>query len=210
MRDLAPIPMILALLVSTPSAGEARDFGPDGMKGLTAEQREDLADGKIVFSTTDTNAEEESTLVEAALIFDKPPEYVWEVLYRTEDQIKFLEEVEEVRIIEKEELRDNIEFKLKVLFMTFVYRLIHHFEEDDLHIYWGLDPAFDNDLLHLRGFWKLHPYGEGKTLARYGSDVSLKNVPRWIQSLFKKRGVAKSLKAVREYIDSGARASQSR
>jgi hypothetical protein len=179
------------------------------MKGLTAEQREDLADGKIVFSTTDTDADEESTLVEAALIFDEPPEYVWEVLYRTEDQIKFLEEVKEVRIIEKEELQDNIEFKLKVLFMTFVYRLIHHFEQDDLHIHWGLDPSFDNDLLYLRGFWKLHPYGEGKTLARYGSDVSLKNVPRWIQSLFKKRGVAKSLEAVREYIDSGARVSQS-
>ena len=203
MGKLILIPMMLLLLVSSASAGEARDFGPGGMKGLSAEQEGDLADGKIVFSTTDTKGKGKSALIEATVVFDKPPEYVWELLYRTEDQVKFLEEVDELEIVKKEELEDNLEFKLEVMFLTFVYRVIHHFDEDDFHIYWGLDPSFENDLLDLRGFWKLHPYGEGRTLARYGSHVSLKNVPRWVEALFKKRGVEKSLIAVRKYVNSG-------
>lgn len=203
MRGLTRIPVILVLLISTAAAGELRDFGPDGTKGLTAEQKRDLADGKIVFSTTDTNGEGKSTFIEAAVVFDKPPEYVWELLYRTEDQVKFLEEVDKIEIVEKEELQDNLELELRILFMTIVYRVIHHFDKDDLHIYWGLDPSFENDLLDLRGFWKLHLYGEGRTLARYGSNVSIKNVPRWVESLFKRHGVKKSLIAVRKYVNSG-------
>ncbi len=203
MRNSRLIAVVLVLLVPTAIAGEARDLGPDGTKGLTAEQERELADGKIVFSTTDTEDGQQTSLVEAAVVFDKPPDYVWELLYRTEDQVRFLEEVDELKIIEKEELHDNLEFKLKILFMTFVYRVIHHFEKDALYIYWGLDPSFDNDLLELRGFWKLHPYGEGKTLGRYGSHVSLRNVPQWIESLFKRQGVEKSLVAVRKYVNSG-------
>jgi hypothetical protein len=203
MRGSTRILLILVLLASSAAAGEVRDFGPDGTKGLTAQQQKDLADGKVVFSTTDTKGEQESTFVEAAVVFDKPPEYVWELLYRTEDQVKFLEEVEELKIIRKEELRDNLELKLRILFMTVVYRVIHHFEKDDFHIYWGLDPSFENDLLYLHGFWKLHPYDEGKTLARYGSSVSIRNVPQWVESLFKRHGVKKSLIAVRKYVNSG-------
>jgi hypothetical protein len=197
------IPMLLLLLVSSASADEARDFGPDGTKGLSTEQQGDLADGKIVFSTTDTKGKGKSAFVEAALVFDKPPEHVWELLYRTEDQIDFLDEIEELEIIKKEELEDNLEFRLEILFLTYVYRVIHHFDEGAFHIYWGLDPSFENDLLELRGFWKLHPYGEGRTLARYGSHLALKYVPNWLMALFKKRGVEKSLVAVRESVNSG-------
>jgi hypothetical protein len=203
MRNLRLIPVVFVLLVSTALGGEVSDLGPDGMKGLTAEQERDLADGKIVFSTTDTKGERKSSLIEAAVVFDKPPEYVWKLLYRTEDQVRFLEEVDELKIIEKQELQDNLELKLKIVFMTFSYRVIHHFDKDALYMYWGLDPSFENDLLELRGFWKLHPYGEGKALGRYGSHVSLRNVPQWIESLFKRRGVEKSLVAVRKYVNSG-------
>ena len=156
-----------------------------------------------MFSTTDTKGKQASTLVEAAVVFDKPPEYVWELLYRTEDQVKFLEEVDEVKVLDKQELQDELELKLRILFITIVYRVIHHFDKEHLYIYWGLDPSFENDLLDLHGFWKLYPYEEGKTLARYGSDVSIKSVPRWVESLFKRHGVKKSLIAVRKYVDSG-------
>jgi hypothetical protein len=203
MGELILIPLMLLLLVSSASAGEARDFGPGGMRGLTAAQERDLAHGNIVFSTTDTKGKGKSALIEAAVVFDKPPEYVWELLYRTENQVEYLEEIDELKVVKKEELQDNLEFKLEILFLTFVYRVIHHFDKDDFHIYWGLDSSFENDLLDLRGFWKLHPYGEGKTLARYGSHVSLKNVPQWVESLFKRRGVEKSLIAVRKYVNSG-------
>ena len=128
------IPMMLLLLVSSAAAGEARDFGPGGMKGLSAEQEGDLADGKIVFSTTDSKGKAKNALIEAAVVFDRPPEYVWELLYRTEDQVKYLEEVDGIKVVEKEALED---------------------------------------------------------------------VPHWVEALFKKRGVEKSLIAVRKYVDSG-------
>ena len=119
MGKLILSPMMLLLLVSSASAGEARDFGPGGMKGLSAEQEGDLADGKIVFSTIDTKSKGKGSLVEAAVVFDRPPGYVWELLYRTEDQVKFLEAVEELEIVKKEEREDNLEFKLQVMFLTF-------------------------------------------------------------------------------------------
>jgi len=68
-----------------------------------------------------------------------------------------------------------------------------------------LDPDYNNDLNGLEGFWRLYPYGEGKTLARYGSNISVKYVPGWIESVFKKRGVKKALLSVKKYIDSGGK-----
>jgi hypothetical protein len=179
------------------------DLGPDGMAGLSEEQKQEIALGKPVFTLTGTSPDEQSGLIEAAIVFDRSPEETWNLFYRTEDQYKYLKELEMSRVINKSQLQDKIEFRVRALFITQTFRVIHHFDKPDYYFYWGLDPDFKNDLADLRGFYRFYPYGRGRTLARYGSNVSVKNVPKFIENIFKKSGVGKSLVSVKKYIDSG-------
>jgi hypothetical protein len=189
-------------LVSRLCLAAAPDFGPDGLKGLNTSQVQKLAKGEIVFTFTDSTTQAHSGLIEAAVIFNQTPEKTWNLLYRTEDQAKYLKELEEAKVIAKSPLQDTIEFRVKAAFLTFIYRVNHTFDKQGLNFFWGLDPSFKNDLIDLRGFWRFYPYGQGKTLARYGSTVSLKNVPGFIEDMFKKSGVARSLASVKKYVDS--------
>jgi len=66
-----------------------------------------------------------------------------------------------------------------------------------------MDKSFNNDLADLQGFWKLYSYPGGETLVRHGSNVSIKNVPDWIENMFKKKGVEKSLNCVKKYVNKG-------
>ena len=137
------------------------------------------------------------------MVFNQTPEQTWNLLYRTEDQAKYLKELEEAKIIAKSPFKDTIEFRVKAAFLTFLYRVNHNFDRTGLNFWWGLDPTFKNDLVDLRGYWRFYPYSQGKTLARYGSTVSLKKVPAFIEDMFKKSGVARSLASVKKYVDSG-------
>ncbi len=182
------------------------DFGTDGLKGLSEKQLKKINKGKILFSTKDKSAGEDGkkqSLIEAVLVFDKPVNETWELLAKTEDQIKYLKEIKEVNVIDQNALENINEFKLKAVFFTLIYRVHHEFDKSNNYFHWTLDPNFKNDLADLKGFWKFYPYGENKTLVRYGSNVSLKKVPDWVEALFKKGGVKKSLKCVKKYVDSG-------
>ncbi|MBF0118173.1 MAG: hypothetical protein HQK79_05005 [Desulfobacterales bacterium] len=178
------------------------DFGTDGLKGLTEKQKQDLSNGNIIFSTSDSNSKEKGALIEAVVLFNLPIDKTWQILYKTEDQNKYLDELDKIDVIKKEPNFDTLEFKVKVVFKTIVYRVIHNFEHSDYYMYWALDPSFKNDLLELRGFWRLYTYEGNRTLARYGSNVSIKNVPSFIENMFKKNGVEKSIKAIKKYVDS--------
>jgi len=202
---LKPTVLLLCLLglMSSPCPAAVPDFGQDGLKGLDASQVKKLANGEIVFTFTDSATQAHSGLIEAAVVFNQTPEQTWHLLSRTEDQAKYLKELEEARKIAKSPLQDTIEFKVKAAFLTFLYRVNHNFDRSGMNFWWALDPTFKNDLVDLRGYWRFYPYGQGRTLARYGSTVSLKKVPAFIEDMFKKSGVARSLTSVKKYVDSG-------
>jgi len=194
--------LIVILLKVIPLLAQNHEFGKDGLNGLTAEQLEDLEKGKVVFYATGYQIEKAS-LIKAAIVFNKTPQESWDLLSKTEDQVKYLDECVDVR---KSPGRDGKEVHtIKALFLTFQYGVLFEFQPEDLYFHWRLDPDYNNDLNGLEGFWRLYPYGEGKTLARYGSNISVKYVPGWIESVFKKRGVKKALLSVKKYIDSGGK-----
>lgn len=198
---------IMLIFLTANYAQAIPDFGDDGLKGLSDSQIKELLEGKIIVSTSDTALDEttqvKSSLITAIMILNKPPEETYNLLYHTEDQIKFLEEIKDIKIIRKGETQDDIEFKLRAAIFTLVYRVIHNFDRGNLYMYWSLDKNFKNDLEDLHGFWKLYPYPGSKTLVRYGSNVSLKNVPTWVENIFKKSGVRNALKNVKKHIDTG-------
>lgn len=188
-------------LVASSVFAETGNLGENGKKGLSPEQLSALDAGKVVFSSKDKPAGEKNALIEAAIVFDKSPEEVFNILYHTEDQVKYLDEIKNIKIIKKEEAEDHLEFLLKVAWIDIVYRTRHYFDKDRYYIHWELDKGFNNDLNDLAGFWDLYPFGDGKTLVRYGSNVSIKNVPSFIESMFKKSGVKKSLERVRAWVN---------
>jgi len=177
------------------------DFGQDGMMGMTDSQKKELSDGKIVFSTTDRD--KDSSLIEAAIVFNKSPQEVWDMLSKTEEQIKYLKEVNKIKLIEKKNNSDTIWFQLKIMLLPIRYQINHHYSKEGLYFYWSLDPSYKSDLRELKGFWKFYPYENNKTFARYGSIVRLKYIPLFLQDTFKKKAVEKALRSVKCYVDSG-------
>ncbi len=207
MKVKVIVTMLFVFLMAAYVQAAVPDFGSDGLKGLTESQIKEITSGKIIVTTSEPTEDEvtkaRSSLITAVMIFEKPPEVVYDLLYRSEDQIKFLPEIKDVKVISKEETKNDIEFKTRAAIFTFVYRVIHNFDKNNLYMYWAMDKSFKNDLQDLRGFWKFYPYPGGKTLARYGSNVSIKGVPEWVENIFKKTGVKNALTNVKKYIDTG-------
>ncbi|SDY98651.1 SRPBCC family protein [Nitrosomonas sp. Nm33] len=190
-------------LISTLSFAVTPDFGSDGLKNLNTEQRQRLVNGEIVFTVTDLVRQEHSGLIQAAVIFNQLPEKTWNLLNRIEDQVKYLEELEEIKVITKSPQQETVEFKARYAFLTFNYRVNLTFDKESLSLFWRLDPKFNNDLLELRGFWRFYPFGQGKTLGRYGCIISVKSIPTFIEDIFKKDLIARSLASMKKYVDSG-------
>ncbi|PKL74108.1 MAG: hypothetical protein CVV27_22185 [Candidatus Melainabacteria bacterium HGW-Melainabacteria-1] len=179
------------------------EFGAEGLNGLSADQKKQLEAGKTVFSTVGSVAKSDSELIYAAIVFNKPIEETWRLISKTEDQIRYLSDIDDLKIIRKSGATDNIEFTVSAGPFSKTYRVIHRFSPDKMGFEWGLDPSFDNDLQKLTGFWRFYRFGDGKTLARYGSNVSIRGVPSWVESMFKKKGISQALGQVKKYVDSG-------
>ncbi len=109
------------------------DFGPDGLDGLNIGQLQRLAQGQIII-TVSASAGERSELIEAAFLLDRPPEEVWEFLYRTEDQYLYLRETESSKALYKSVARDLIEYKVRVFLVGTTFWLVHRFERQAMYI----------------------------------------------------------------------------
>jgi uncharacterized membrane protein len=194
------------LSLPAPAASEKPDFGPDGLAGLSDVQILRLSRGEVILPKSVLKTPQGQTLIEAAVVFDRPPEEVWNLLTRTEDQRKYLKEVKKVDIIFKEPAGDLLEMTVKILGKTIVYRQFHHFDKGASYFWWELDPSFPSQVKELSGFWRFYPFPGERTLARYGSRVQMRfGVPSFIQVALVKNGLPSALRSTKRYIDSGGR-----
>ena len=136
MKCKVLIAMFFVFLMVSYVQAAVPNFGNDGLQGLTESQIKEITDGKIIVTTSEPTEDEvtkaRNSLITAVMIFEKPPEQVYELLYRSEDQIKFLPEIKDVKVINKSETQNNIEFKTRAAVFTFVYRVIHNFDKNNL------------------------------------------------------------------------------
>ncbi|MEW5901619.1 MAG: hypothetical protein AB1715_09180 [Acidobacteriota bacterium] len=196
------LPLILLALLATPQ--EMPDFGPDGLAGITEAQKQQLYKGKIILPDRVVLTPDGKRIVEAAIIFNQPPDKVWSLLSKTEDQSKYLDEVKKSIALAKSPSADLLEIHTRILTKTMVYRLIHRFDKSSLYFYWRLDPSFKSEVRKLDGFWRFYPLADGRTLARYGSYFSLGfGVPEFIVTSLTKKSLPKALLSVKKYVDSG-------
>lgn len=186
------------LVISTLAAAAEVDFGADGLKGISAEQQKMLAEGKIIFSTRDKS--KENTLIEAAIVFNRSIESTWTLLTKVDEQDKYFNEIKKISLVSKDPV--TVEFGLKVFFLSYRYQNRYQFNKSDYYFTWALDPGYKNELNSLCGFWKFYPYGDNKTLGRYGGNVVIRGIPEWIQGILKKSSIEKALKAVKSFVDS--------
>ena len=186
------------------TASEKPDFGPDGLAGLSDVQIWRLSRGEVILPKSVSKTPAGQTLIEAALVFERPPDEVWSLLSKTEDQHKYINEIKKVDVISKESTRDLVELTVRILGNSIVYRQIHHYDEEALYFDWELDPSFKSEVKELNGFWRLYPFAEEQTLARYGSRVRMRfAVPQFIQTALAKNNLPPALQSIKKYIDSG-------
>jgi hypothetical protein len=179
------------------------DFGPNGTAGLTGGQKQRLAQGEIILPQGLIKTAEGKTIIEAALVFDATPEAVWRLLSKTELQDKYLKEVKSIKVIRQSPEENCLEFTVRVMTKTIVYRQIHYFQPEHLYFHWTLDPTFRGDLKELTGFWRFYPYSKDGTLARYGSRVKPRfPIPDFILNALVKSDVRSALESVRRYVNS--------
>ncbi|MBF0121304.1 MAG: SRPBCC family protein [Desulfobacterales bacterium] len=185
---------------------QMKDFGVDGLKGLTEEHKKKLSNGDIIIiTTTDNNqkSESRSALIEAAVVFNNKPQKAWELISKTEEQPKYIKECKEIKVVSKTSNQASEVHTVGALFFRVTYGVIQNYDPDHLYMHWILDKNYPkNGLESLYGYWQLYPYDKDKTIARYGSNVALKNVPEFLENMFKKSGVKNALIAVKKYIDS--------
>jgi hypothetical protein len=182
------------------------DFGPGGLAGLSDVQIWRVSRGEVVLPKSVRKTPAGQTLIEAALVFDRPPEEAWQLLSKTEDQHKYIKEIKKVEAISKESTRDLLELTVRILGKTIVYRQVHHYDADALYFCWELDPSFQSQVKELNGFWRLYPFARDRTLARYGNRVQMRfGVPQFIQNALAKNNLPSALGSIKKYVDSGGR-----
>ena len=144
--------------------------------------------------------------VEALVVFSQPTEKVWEMLLQRERQKEFRPELIRMSVVEREGNLLVEEQHLKIAFLDVGYRLRDHFDPATHTMTWELDPAFESTLQHVSGYWELHVLDAARTLARFGTRVSVSPaVPGFIQNGITRKNVPESLENTRQWVDSDGR-----
>lgn len=199
----------LALLAAGAAAGQAAlpRNRPASAQALLdaqpAERREALLEERLVLLPSDGLPEGQ---VEALVVFERPADRVWELLLARERQREYRPELTELSVLEQSGDGVVEEQHLKIAFLSVSYRLRDRFDADTRTITWQLDPDFESTLEHVSGYWELHPLDAERTLARFGTKVSVSAaVPGFLQNGITRKNVPESLENTRQWVDSDGR-----
>jgi hypothetical protein len=158
---------------------------------------------RLVLMKTDGS---DKGLVEALVLFSKPPEEVWPLLVQRERQKEYRPELTSVEIVTREENACVEEQHLKIAFLKIGYRLTDRFDPATRTLTFALDPSFETQLEHVSGYWELHSLDGGRTLARFGTRVNVSSaVPGFLQNGITRKNVPDTLENTRLWVDSGGR-----
>lgn len=164
---------------------------------------EELMEERLVLMKTDGS---DKGLVEALVLFSKPPEEVWPLLIQRERQKEYRPELTSVEIVQREENALIEEQHLKIAFLKVGYRLTDRFDPATRTLTFELDPSFESQLEHVSGYWELHALDGGRTLARFGTRVSVSSaVPGFLQNGITRKNVPDTLDNTRQWVDSGGK-----
>jgi hypothetical protein len=168
-----------------------------------AQRRQDLLDDRLVLLPAAGLPEGQ---VEALVLFAQPLEKVWGLLLQRERQNEYRQELTSIAVVERngEELVE--EQHLTIAFLSVACRLRSRFDAAMRTMTWELDPRFESPLEHVSGYWELHALDGARTLARFGTRVSVSPaVPGFLQNGITRKNVPESLEHTRQWVDSDGR-----
>jgi hypothetical protein len=195
---------MLCLAVIARGQERMPEFGPDGLAGLDQGQKAELVRGHAVLPEGAVKTTNGTSFIEAALVFDRPPAEVWSLLSKTELQVHYVPEIKAANLIWDKGNENCLELNVRVMGRNVVYRMIQSFDPPQLYFHWVLDAEMPSDIKELAGFWRFYPYGQDRTLARYGSIVKPRfPVPGFLRRAIAKGHVRSDLESVKKYVDSG-------
>jgi hypothetical protein len=199
----------LALLAAGAAAGQAAlpRNRPASAQALLdaqpAERRDELLEERLVLLPSDGLPEGQ---VEALVLFAQPVDKVWELLLARDRQGEYRPELTTLAIVERSDDGVVEEQHLKIAFLTVAYRLRDRFDGTTRTMTWQLDPSFESTLQHVSGYWELHALDAERTLARFGTKVSVSAaVPGFLQNGITRKNVPESLENTRQWVDSDGR-----
>jgi hypothetical protein len=177
---------------------------PEAWKGLTKDQIERVKKGEIVLLDKDTSeGGQQKRMIEAAMIFDQPIAAAWKLFRQTENQARYLPDLESCTLVSRDAKGDQVDFHVKLV-ININYRIHHVYDDENCCLHWSLDPSYDNDMKRVDGFWRLYKIDDKHTLARYGTWVEVSSViPDFLMERLTKSNLPVNMEAVYKYIQSG-------
>ena len=144
--------------------------------------------------------------VEALVVFSQPVDRVWALLLDRDRQKEYRPELVSTSVVERRGDFVIEEQHLKIAFLDIGYRLRDRNDPSTHTMTWELDPDYESTLQHVSGYWELHALDAARTLARFGTRVSVSPaVPGFLQNGITRKNVPETLENTRQWVDSDGR-----
>lgn len=202
------LPFAAVALVAAGSAQPALPLNPPAsaqalLDAQTEDRREELLDERLVMLPSDGLPEGQ---IEALVLFAQPADKVWALLLQRGRQTEYRPELTSIAVVEQSADQVVEEQHLKIAFLNIAYRLRNQVDATSRTITWEMDPDFESTLEHISGYWELHALDEARTLARFGTRVSVSPaVPGFLQNGITRKNVPQTLENTRQWVDSEGR-----
>lgn len=143
------------------------------------------------------------SFVIAYVLFERSLNDVLRLMRQAERQPEYRPELASVRTVRQLENGRIDEQQLKIMFRRLAYHLRYHEDLQRGRLEWKLAAGFNNDLRRLEGFWEFYEFAGGRrTLGRFGSNVDVGGLPKFLQKGMSRRTVLRYVRNCRKWIDS--------
>ena len=144
--------------------------------------------------------------VRALVRFEQPKRRTLRLLSQTGRHAEFRPELQSVESHGWSEDGALDTHRMKIMFMDIDYRLRSRFDWEAGHIRWELDPAYENGLAAVDGYWELYDWNGTHTLGRFGTKVSVgPNLPEWLEEAATRKNIPAAMDHVRRWVNSDGR-----
>ena len=144
-----------------------------------------------------------SFYIGALVLFDQPLETTQHLLSQSGRQHEYLPELKKAETIRRDGDAVINEHHVRIMFIRLNYRVRTESDSGSQRIWWVLDPAHDNDLDVLEGYWEFYEIDASQTLGRFGTRVVLGPLlPSFLQNAATRRNVPRIVERMRLWVNS--------
>jgi hypothetical protein len=200
---VALLPLLALAAAAQPRLHEARN-AEEILAVLPLEMTARLEEKRVMLLQEFLEHEAYDGMIHALVLFERPRNEVIRFLIQSPRQVEFRPELRKAELVEEFEGGQVMDYEIRMMFMRVQYRARHGWDFEKGHVWWSLDPEFDNDLSTLEGRWEVFELGPERALARFGTRIDVgPALPGFLQQYATRTKLPESMHNVRRWIDSG-------